>query len=69
MGELIPPAALAALPPANAAVITGKAFFPDLLSIPFMSGIGIAFGFSAALFLAAAAASWLAGGRQPHAAS
>ena len=38
MGELIPPAALAALPPANAAIITGKQFFPDLLSIPFMSG-------------------------------
>jgi MFS family permease len=66
MGELIPHAALAALPPANAAVIVGKQFFPDLLSIPFMSGIAIAFGFSALLFLIAAVTSWLGGGKYVH---
>ena len=43
MGELIPAAALHALAPGQAAIITGKEFFPQLLSGPFMVGIKIAF--------------------------
>jgi hypothetical protein len=61
MGELIPAAALQALPPAQSALITGKQFFPELLSGPFMVGIKIAFSISLALYLAAALASWLGG--------
>ncbi len=59
MGELIPHAALAALTPARQAVITGPAFFPQLLSGPFMVGIKIAFTISLVLYLGAALASWL----------
>jgi len=61
MGELIPAASLAALPPEHAAVITGQTFFPDLLSGPFMVGIKIAFSISMLLYLLSALASWLGG--------
>jgi hypothetical protein len=61
MGELIPAAALSALTPDQVAVITGKQFFPDLLSEPFMVGIKIAFTISLVLYLLAAIASWLGG--------
>jgi MFS family permease len=62
MGELIPAAALSALPPANAALITGKTFFPTLMSVPFMEGLKFAFGFSLVLNLISAAASWRGSG-------
>ncbi len=58
MGQLIPPAALAALPAGKAALITGKTFFPDLMAAPFMEGLKYAFTFSMALNLLAAIASW-----------
>jgi EmrB/QacA subfamily drug resistance transporter len=61
MGELVPPAALAALPADNVAVITGNRFFPGLLAEPFMIGIKIAFSISILLYLGAALASWLGG--------
>jgi len=61
MGELVPPAALAALPKANVAIITGNRFFPELLAEPFMIGIKIAFSISILLCLGAALASWLGG--------
>ncbi|QEE19897.1 MFS transporter [Youhaiella tibetensis] len=61
MGELIPAAALSALSPDHAAVITGQKFFPDLLSGPFMVGIKIAFSISMLLYLLSALASWLGG--------
>ena len=59
MGELIPPAVLHALPPDSVAALTGKTFFPGLMSAPFKHGLMFAFSFSALLYLAAAAASWL----------
>jgi MFS family permease len=59
MGELIPPAVLHALPPDSVATLTGKAFFPELMAAPFKHGLMFAFSFSALLYLAAAAASWL----------
>ena len=66
MAKLIPPDVLAALPAANAATITGKAFFPGLISGPFMHGLTFAFTFSLILNLLAALASWLGGVKFIH---
>ncbi|MCW4116333.1 MFS transporter [Aurantimonas sp. MSK8Z-1] len=66
MGELIPQQVLASLPPGSAEVITGQEFFPQLMAVPFMHGLGFAFGFSALLYLLSAIASWLAGGKFVH---
>ena len=63
MAHLIPAKVLQALPKHNQEVILGKAFFPNLISSPFMHGLQIAFTFSLILFLLAAVASWLRGGR------
>ncbi|MGA2478928.1 MAG: MFS transporter [Spirochaetia bacterium] len=56
-------ATLAQLPPQRAAYITGKTFFPDLISGPFMHGMRITFFFSLVMMLVAAGASWLRGKR------
>jgi len=61
MGQLIPADALHALSAAQQATVTGKEFFPSLLSGPFMVGIKIAFSISVCLYLCAALASWLGG--------
>jgi MFS family permease len=61
MSQLIPAEVLRALPPANTAVLTGKAFFPGLMSAPFKHGLVFAFSFSAICYLAAALASWCGG--------
>jgi hypothetical protein len=66
MAKLIPADVLAALPAENAATITGKAFFPELLSRPFMHGLLFAFGFSMLLNLIAAYASWQGGVKFIH---
>ena len=66
MRQLVPAKVLAALPPANAADITGKEFFPELISKPFMDGLRIAFIFSLFAYLVAAGASWMRGGRFVH---
>ncbi|MEJ0013861.1 MAG: MFS transporter [Bauldia sp.] len=66
MAELIPEDTLKALPPENSATITGKHFFPDLISKPFMHGLTFAFTFSLILYLLAAVASWLGGARFVH---
>ena len=63
MGELIPAEVLQALPAANAAALTGKTFFPSLMSVPFKHGLVFAFSFSALLYLVAAFASWRGGRR------
>jgi MFS family permease len=63
MGELIPPAVLHALPPDSIAALTGKEFFPGLMSAPFKHGLMFAFSFSALLNLLAAFASWRGGSR------
>jgi EmrB/QacA subfamily drug resistance transporter len=57
------PRVLASLPPATAAYLTGRTFFPTLISGPFIQGLRIAFGSSVVMCLVAAAASWLRGGR------
>ncbi|HEX3540793.1 MAG TPA: MFS transporter [Acidimicrobiales bacterium] len=63
MSSLLGPHVLASLPPARAAFITGKTFFPRLISTPFMHGLRLAFVSSVVMCLVAAAASWLRGGR------
>ena len=56
---------LQGVPPDKAAEITGKTFFPELISEPFIDGLRIAFTFSLVLFLLAAAASWMRGAMPP----
>ncbi len=55
--------ALASLPHATVAVLTGRSFFPDLISAPFSVGVHAAFDFSIVCCLVAAAASWSRGKR------
>jgi hypothetical protein len=43
--------------------VTGRSFFPHLISNPFMHGLRIAFTASLIMCLVAAACSWLRGGR------
>jgi MFS family permease len=61
IGHLLGPGALAHLPAARAAELTGRTFLPGLLTGPFQAGLHIAFAFSIACCLIAAAASWSRG--------
>jgi hypothetical protein len=61
MGRSLDPTVLGALPPDRAAYLTGKTFFPRVVSGPFKAGLTIAFGASLAMCLVAAGASWLRG--------
>ena len=54
------------LPHAAVSVITGKTFFPNLISGPFVAGMRITFLFSMVAMLVAAAASYLRGGIPSH---
>jgi MFS family permease len=54
---------LAALPHHAAATITGRSFFPQLISGPFQTGLHEAFVFAIVACLVAAAASWRRGSR------
>jgi MFS family permease len=60
------PSVLAQLPKTQAANLTGKTFFPHLISGPFKHGLVIAFSASLIMCLVAAAASWLRGKRYVH---
>jgi hypothetical protein len=53
------------LTPAHAAYVAGREFFPHLISAPFHSGLGVAFGFAIAANVIAAVASALTGRRTP----
>ncbi len=64
MGHLYQSGALGALHPATVATITGRGFFSGLIVGPFGSGLHIAFAFSIAACLVAAAASWSRGGHR-----
>jgi MFS family permease len=57
---------LGTLPPANAAVLTGNTFFPQLVSGPFHHGLVIVFSTAAAMSAIAALASLLRGKRYFH---
>ncbi len=61
--HLVGPAVLARLPAHQAAVLTGRSFFPSLISGPFASGLHTAFDFAIGACLAAAGMSWLRGGK------
>jgi len=58
---LAPSGALAKLPPHNAAVLTGKEFFPHLISGPFHHGLVIVFSAAIALSVTGAVISLLRG--------
>ncbi len=66
LGTLLGPGVLGALPPGQAAQITGRAFFPQLISGPFRHGMVVVLAFAAAMCLVAAVASWLRGGHFVH---
>jgi MFS family permease len=61
--SLVGPQALGSLPPSSQAAVTGRSFFPNLISAPFHSGLREAFLFAALACLVAAAASWSRGSR------
>jgi EmrB/QacA subfamily drug resistance transporter len=63
---LLGPNVLGQLPVGNAAYLTGRGFFPQLISGPFASGLTVAFGFAIVACLIAAVASWLRGGMYVH---
>jgi MFS family permease len=63
---LEPSGTLDRLPPDNAATLTGKQFFPDLISQPFHDGLVVVFLAAAIMSLVAAVASALAGGQYVH---
>jgi hypothetical protein len=56
---------LAHLPAAHAAYVTGRQFFPHLITNPFHDGLGVAFAFAIAANVLAAVASLLTGPRPP----
>jgi MFS family permease len=63
---LAPTGALRRLPPANAARLTSKGFFPQLITQPFHHGLVIVFTVAMILLFVAAAASLLRGARYVH---
>ncbi|MDT5029335.1 MAG: hypothetical protein QOE61_5761, partial [Micromonosporaceae bacterium] len=64
--RLLGPGIVGALPPGNAATLTGRQFFPNLISAPFHDGLTIVFSLAIAMGLVAAGAS-LIPGRRPRA--
>ncbi len=67
MQQLLGPL-LAHLPAARAAYVTGRQFFPHLITAPFHDGLGVAFAFAIAANVIAAIASLLTGRRKRAAA-
>jgi MFS family permease len=63
---LQPSGTLDTLPADNAAALTGKQFFPHLISGPFHDGLVVVFLAAAIMSLIAAAASMMSGGRYVH---
>jgi MFS family permease len=61
--QLVGPHVLGQLSAANASALTGREFFPQLISGPFAAGLHQAFTFSLLVCLVAAVASWSRGKR------
>jgi MFS family permease len=61
--HLIGAQTLSHLPAAQQHILTGRGFFPGLISAPFRAGLHAALDFAIVASLLAAAASWLRGGR------
>jgi len=57
---------LSTLPQSSRQILTGRAFFPQLISVPFHQGLVIALSVSACLAAVAGVASLLRGGRYIH---
>src|ERR1700747_3360476 len=69
MKQLLGPL-LAHLPAGHAAYVAGREFFPNLITVPFHDGLGVAFAFAIAANVIAAIASLLTGPRpRPEAAA
>jgi MFS family permease len=64
--RLLGPHLLGALPAAQAHALTGRSFFPHLMTVPFSHALSTAFTFSFIACLVAAGASWLRGGKYHH---
>jgi MFS family permease len=62
----VPHQVLANLGHARASYLTGRTFFPKLISPSFENGLHLAFDFAAATSFIAAIASWLRGGKYIH---
>jgi len=63
---LAPTGVLGRLPASHANLLTGRAFFPQLISEPFHHGLVIVFSMAIIVLVVAAAASLLRGGRYVH---
>ena len=67
IGSLLGPSGvLDTLPAGRTATLTGKEFFPHLMTDPFHHGLVIVFTTAAVMMVVAAVASWAAGGRYVH---
>jgi MFS family permease len=66
VSTLLGPHVLAGLPAGQAQVLTGRSFFPHLISAPFHTALVYAFVFAIAACLVAAVASLLRGGKYHH---
>jgi MFS family permease len=66
MQKLLGSPARAGVTQAQWRTITGKTYFPHLISQPFMTGLRIAFSASLVMCLIAAAASWARGAKYVH---
>ncbi|MGZ4724384.1 MAG: MFS transporter [Ilumatobacteraceae bacterium] len=66
MKTLVPADTLAKLTTQQSATITGKQFFPRLISDPFIHGLRIAFTASLIMCIIAAIASWMRGEKYVH---
>ena len=66
IATLLGPHVLGHLPAAQAQILTGRSFFPHLISSPFHSALVYAFVFAIAACLVAAVASALRGGKYHH---
>jgi MFS family permease len=64
IAELLSPSGVLQLPGVNAAVLTSKQFFPQLISGPFHSGLVVVFTAAAVMTAIGAAASWVNPGRE-----
>ena len=61
--HLIGNGVLSHLPAQQQAILTGRSFFPGLITAPFKAGLDAAFDFAILASLVAAGASWMRGGR------
>jgi hypothetical protein len=61
--KLLGPAVLHHLAAAQSTALTGRSFFPHLMTGPFANSLSIAFTFSFVACLVAAGASWMRGGK------